>query len=119
MKLSPLLVIHKKTKMNNSFNFLGLAKKANAILIGQDDVLFALQHGIEMFVLISSDVSTTLLRKIQTKASATNSSIVKLGLSRGEIGSLLGIRSASVLAIKKDNSFAEKLKQIELCKKYS
>ncbi len=105
--------------MNNPFNFLGLARKANAILIGQDNVLLALQHGIEMFVLISSDVSTTLFRKIQSKTSTTNSTIVKLDLSRNEIGSLLGIRSASVLAIKKDNPFAEKLKQIELCKKNS
>ena len=99
--------------MNKNFSFLGLAKKANALLIGQDNVLFALKERCELFILVSNDVSSTLLRKIQAKTLSSNVTIINTDLSRGEMGTLLGIHSSSIVAIKKDNTFAEKIRQIE------
>ena len=100
--------------MKNDFNFLGLAKRANALYIGQDKVLCALNTGAEFFVLTSIDISPTLLRKVQAKASTAEITIVKTNLSREEIGSLLGINSSSILAIEKNNPFAKKIKQIDI-----
>ena len=98
--------------MTNKFNCLGLAKKANAVYIGQDIVLRALKNACEMYVLVSNDISQTLLRKIQAKALKGKVSIIYTDLSRSEIGSLLGMRSSCIVAIEKHNAFAEKIKEI-------
>ena len=100
--------------MKNDYNFLGLAKKANALYIGQDKVLFALNSNAEFFVLISTDISQTLLRKLHAKALNHSVTIIETNLTRGELGSLLGINSSSIIAIEKSNPFAKKIKQIDI-----
>lgn len=86
---------------------LGLARRAGELIVGQDRVLGALSAGQNLFVLLTHDHSVTLKRSIDARTVTTH---VLAGVSRLELGQLLGLRQAQIVALPVQSGFAEKIK---------
>ncbi|MDY2649091.1 MAG: DUF448 domain-containing protein [Pyramidobacter porci] len=86
---------------------LGLARRAGELIVGQDRVLNSLSAGQNLFVLLTRDHSETLKRAIDAKAADVH---VLAGVSRLELGQLLGLRQAQIVALPLRSGFAEKIK---------
>ena len=86
---------------------LGLARRAGELIVGQDRVLDSLSAGQNLFVLLTRDHSETLKRAIDAKAVDVH---VLAGVSRLELGQLLGLRQAQIVALPVRSGFAEKIK---------
>lgn len=86
---------------------LGLARRAGELIVGQDRVLGALSTGQNLFVLLTHDHSVTLKRSIDARTVTTH---VLAGVSRLELGQLLGLRQAQIVALPVQSGFAEKIK---------
>lgn len=86
---------------------LGLARRAGELIVGQDRVLNSLSAGQNLFVLLTRDHSETLKRAIDAKAVDVH---VLAGVSRLELGQLLGLRQAQIVALPLRSGFAEKIK---------
>ena len=86
---------------------LGLARRAGELIIGQDRVLDSLSAGQVLLVLLTHDHSDTLKRTIDVKNAGAH---VLTGISRLELGQLLGLRQAQIVALPVRSGFAEKIK---------
>lgn len=86
---------------------LGLARRAGELIVGQDRVLNSLSTGQNLSVLLTRDHSETLKRAIDAKAADVH---VLAGVSRLELGQLLGLRQAQIVALPLRSGFAEKIK---------
>ncbi|MCI6261484.1 MAG: DUF448 domain-containing protein [Pyramidobacter sp.] len=86
---------------------LGLARRAGELIVGQDRVLNSLSAGQNLSVLLTRDHSETLKRAIDAKAADVH---VLAGVSRLELGQLLGLRQAQIVALPLRSGFAEKIK---------
>ncbi|RKJ77429.1 DUF448 domain-containing protein [Pyramidobacter sp. CG50-2] len=86
---------------------LGLARRAGELIVGQDRVLGELSAGQNLFVLLTHDHSVTLKRSIDAKNAGAH---VLAGVSRLELGQLLGLRQAQIVALPVRSGFAEKIK---------
>ncbi len=88
-------------------SLLGLARRAGELLVGQDRTLEALSAGKNLTVLLANDHSAALKRTIDAKTADYR---VLNGISRAELGHLLGLRQAQIVALPVDSGFAEKIK---------
>lgn len=86
---------------------LGLARRAGELIIGQDRVLKSLSGGENLLVLLTRDYSDTLKRAIDAKNAGVH---VLAKVSRLELGQLLGLRQAQIVALPVRSGFAEKIK---------
>ena len=91
---------------------LGLARKAGELIVGQDRVLECLASRRDCLVLMSNDYSETLKRNVDAKGVPVH---ILADLSRLELGQLLGLRQAQIVALPAQSGFARKL--VELLRK--
>lgn len=88
-------------------NTLGLSRRAGELIVGQDRVLQSLSAGQNLFILLTNDHSAALKRAIDAKNTETH---VLTDISRSELGQLLGLRQAQVVALPVRSGFAGKIK---------
>lgn len=86
---------------------LGLARRAGELIVGQDRVLESLSAGRNLLVLLTHDHSDPLKRTVDAKNAAAH---VLAGVSRLELGQLLGLRQAQIVALPVRSGFVEKIK---------
>lgn len=91
-------------------DILGMARRAGALLVGQDKVLPALK-GTEAFaVFVTDDCSANVSRHIEAAARRGNADIFLLeGTGRGVLGASLGVTAAQVAALPMDSGFVKKI----------
>ena len=88
---------------------LSLARRAGELVIGQDRVLDALSAGQALLVLLTYDYSETLARSLASREADTR---VLTEVSRLELGHLLGLRQAQIVALPAKSGFAKKLMEL-------
>ena len=88
---------------------LGLARKAGELIVGQDRVLECLASRRDCLVLMSNDYSETLKRNVDAKGVPVH---ILADLSRLELGQLLGLRQAQIVALPAQSGFARKLVEL-------
>jgi predicted RNA-binding protein YlxR (DUF448 family)/ribosomal protein L30E len=101
------IAMSEESLMEEIKSTLGLARRAGELIVGQDRVLEGLSSGLNLFVLLASDYSPTLKRALDAKNAEAH---VLSGISRSELGQLLGLRQAQIAALPVRSGFAGKLK---------
>lgn len=89
-------------------NMLGLARRAGAIKIGQDDCL---AERAARFFIIASDCSDAVRRKVDARVEA-GSQMAALDADRSAMGAALGVSSAQIVALPIESGFVKKIKQL-------
>ena len=98
--------------MDKAFNFLGMCKKAGALLTGEDGVGGAARQGKAALIMTASDTAHNTLKKAENLAQWNNAVLVSLPWNKDALGELLGKRVCAILAITDKglaSAFAEKL----------
>ena len=95
--------------MDDVKSTLSLARRAGELVIGQDRVLDALSAGQLLLVLLTHDHSETLARSLASREADTR---VLTEVSRLELGHLLGLRQAQIVALPAKSGFAKKLMEL-------
>ena len=85
---------------------LGLARRAGALIIGQDKVL-SVRAG-RLLVITSCDPAVNVVRKLENQ-NEENSIYCLEGLSRERLGNAVGLGGTQIVAIDGKNGFAKKL----------
>ena len=95
--------------LDKILELLGLARRANRLIIGQDDVFRQLNKNI-LLILLTSDPSKSVQNKIITKAKTNKHIVVTLqDIDREKMGISLGIRQVQVVALPLSDGFAKKI----------
>lgn len=87
-------------------SMLGLARRARALIIGQDKVLAAKLN--KLLVVTSSDPAANVSRKLENREDGSSIYSIE-GLSRERLGTAVGLISTQIVAIDHKNGFAKKL----------
>lgn len=95
--------------MDDVKSTLSLARRAGELVIGQDRVLDALSAGQLLLVLLTHDHLETLARSLASREADTR---VLTEVSRLELGHLLGLRQAQIVALPAKSGFAKKLMEL-------
>lgn len=77
---------------------LGLARRSNNLMSGEDSCLKAIKKGKASLVIISEDASDNTFKRISDKCSYRKIVLLKL-FNRYELGSIIGKKFAVVLAV--------------------
>jgi len=96
--------------MNNLLNSLGLAKRAGALISGENVVLDAIMSKKAKLVLVSADISDGSFKKFNDKCNSNNIELVKLEFDRYQIGAALG-RGFRVCVALTDKNFVSMIKK--------
>ncbi len=89
---------------------LGMARRAGALLIGQDKVLPALRKREKYALFISEDCSADVFRRAVAAEKRDEAEIFLLeGVSRALLGASLGIASAQIAALPAESGFVKKI----------
>ncbi|MGI6049386.1 MAG: L7Ae/L30e/S12e/Gadd45 family ribosomal protein [Acetivibrionales bacterium] len=95
---------------NRIYSFIGLAKKAGAVLAGEGIVRAAIKNRRAFLVIMAKDASPNTKRKIET--ALFNSTVTMLEFGHKEnLGHMLGKAQLSVIAIT-DGGFAGRIKEM-------
>lgn len=89
-------------------SLLGLARRAGELVIGQDRVLELAATGADALLLFSSDCPD----KIKEKLIRSSLPCLQLGQNRTELGRVLGLNGAVVVALSREQGFAAKAEQL-------
>lgn len=98
---------HNSAKLKS---YIGLARRANKLALGQDNVLKAILSRQAMLVLISEDCGTAAARQIKGKSKTASIPVLIAG-TREEFGQAVGIPACSALAVL-DKGFAQLIKKV-------
>ncbi len=90
-------------------SLLGLARSAGELIVGQDRTLSGLSAGKNLTVLLANDHSAVLKRAIDAKTADCR---ILEGINRAELGHLLGLRQAQIVALPTESGFTEKIKDL-------
>lgn len=94
--------------MNDALmRFMGLARRAGKLSLGNDPALEALQKGSVHLVLLAGDLSPRTGAGVERAAKQNGVAVVKIGATMDEMSMALG-RRTGVVAVN-DPGFAEKL----------
>ncbi len=91
--------------MSDSLRFLGLARKAGRVALGDSATEEAVRGGKARLILTASDISGNSLERAERFAAAAGSCLVRLPYSKADIGAALG-RSTTAMAAVTDLNFA-------------
>jgi len=94
-----------------SKSYLGLARRAGKLAIGQDKTLQAIRVRESALVILSEDCGTAAERKIRGKAKTASVKVLTLG-TRTELGQAIGLAPVSALAVL-DRGFAAIIEKYE------
>ena len=80
-------------------NLLGMMRRANAIIIGEDKAAEAVRAGKAKLLLLSSDASANAGRKAENLVNGRNVQMLHLPFDREELGGALGVGGCSMSAV--------------------
>ena len=92
---------------NKIYSFIGLARKAGAVVPGEELSAKAVRQGKAHLTIIALDASENTVKKIKTALYSTNIPAVRFG-TREKLGWILGKAFISVLTVT-DKEFSGKL----------
>ncbi|HHW21900.1 MAG TPA: 50S ribosomal protein L7ae [Clostridiaceae bacterium] len=95
---------------NKIYSFIGLARKAGAVAMGEGLAEQAVKRGKAYLVLIADDAASNTAKKIRTAVYGRNVPLVGFG-KKEQLGQILGKTFVSVIAVT-DRSFAERIKEL-------
>ncbi len=98
--------------MDKTLNFLGLCKRAGALVTGEDGVSGALRSGEAKLVMTASDAAENTRGKAEYLAELRGVTAIRLPYDKDSLGELLARRVCAVLAITDKNlagAFMQKL----------
>lgn len=91
-------------------SILGLARRAGALLQGQDRIRDALKSGKFLVILYASDVSGNVQRMFNGYEERAQCKVYRLkSIDRKVLGEALGLASAQILGLPQGSGFADKL----------
>lgn len=92
---------------------LGMARRAGALLVGQDKVLAALKSGGRYVVFVTCDCAANVTRRLETAAGRGRAEIILIkGTDRAELGAALGVTAAQTAALPAESGFVKKIHTI-------
>jgi ribosomal protein L7Ae-like RNA K-turn-binding protein len=94
--------------MGRVLALLGMARRANELIIGQDRILRALSPGRGLFIVAAADCSQNVLRKTGRLCDIR----VVSGLSRESLGTAVGVGNTQIVALPAGSGFVKKLKEL-------
>lgn len=100
--------------MSNSLNYLGIARKANKLEIGEDFTAVAARTKKARIIVVASDASDNAKRKAANFSQTNNIPIVELKYTRQELGTVLDKAFPAMAAITDigiASAFINKLKE--------
>lgn len=96
------------------YSFIGLARKAGKLALGEALAEQAIKRGKAQLVIVAKDASDNTRKKIETALFGKNIPMLRFG-SREKLGHMLGKSFFSVIAVT-DKGFSEEIKKmIEHC----
>lgn len=95
---------------NKIYSFIGLARKAGAIVTGEGLTEQAVKREKALLVLVTHDASINTRKKIETVLYDKNIPLLEFG-HKEKLGHMLGKTFFSVIAVT-DRGFAERIKQL-------
>lgn len=98
--------------MDKTMNFLGLCKRAGALVTGEDGVNGAARSGEAKLVMTAADTAENTREKAEYIAGLCSVTAIRLPYDKDSLGELLGKRVCAVLAITDKNlakAFLQKL----------
>lgn len=91
-------------------DMLGMARRAGALIVGQDNVLPALKRSGVLAVFVTRDCSGNVSRHVESAAARGSAKIFLLeDTSRSELGASIGTASAQIAALPAESGFAKKI----------
>ena len=97
--------------MDNLLSFLGLMKKASALVIGADNIYTATEFGKVKILVLAKDTAKNTVSAVQNTALNWELPLITLDFTKAEIGEALGQNECAAFGIT-DTGFA-----LALCKK--
>jgi ribosomal protein L7Ae-like RNA K-turn-binding protein len=94
--------------MSRVLAFLGMARRANELIIGQDRVKKALSSGRRLFIVAAADCSQSVLRGAGRLCDIR----VAGGLSRESLGMAVGVGKTQIVALPAGSGFVKKLEEL-------
>ena len=98
--------------MDKVLNFLGMCKRAGALVTGEDGALGAARSGEARLMMLASDAAENTSKRAEFYAESCGLVLVRLPYSKDALGDILGRRVCAVMAVTDKNfarSFLEKL----------
>ena len=95
---------------NRIYSFIGLARKAGALVSGENAVENAVRYGKACLVVIAFDASQNTAKKVTDCCAASSVKTMQFG-SKSGLGGILGREMYSVIAIT-DKRFSDRLKEM-------
>ena len=92
-----------------ALSLLGIARRAHALVVGQDKVFAAMRGGDELFIITSADCSPNVMRKALSSNCET---LVAESFSRESLGAAIGVMNAQIVALPGGSGFVKKLKEL-------
>ena len=99
-----------------ALSLLGMARKARALIVGQDEVFAAMRGGGEFFIIASADCSPNVMRKATSPKCET---LVAESFSRESLGAAIGVMNAQIVALPLGSGFVKKLKELLIGGKFN
>lgn len=92
------------------YSFIGLAKKAGAVMAGEGLTEMAVKRGKAYLVIITEDASLNTRKKIETALFSSNIPMIEFG-NKDKLGQRLGKTFFSVISVT-DRGFADRIKEL-------
>ena len=92
-----------------ALSLLGMARKARALIVGQDKVFAAARGGNELLIITSADCSPNVMRKALSSNCET---LAARDFSRETLGAAVGVMNAQIVALPRGSGFVKKLKEL-------
>ncbi|NLX64277.1 MAG: 50S ribosomal protein L7ae [Clostridiaceae bacterium] len=95
---------------NKVYSFIGLAKKAGAVIAGEGLTEMSLKKGKACLVIITEDASHNTRKKVETALYNRDIPLIKFG-HKEKMGQTLGKSLLSVISVT-DRGFADRIKEM-------
>jgi ribosomal protein L7Ae-like RNA K-turn-binding protein len=95
---------------NRIYSFIGLARKAGAVAMGEALAEQAVKRKKACLVLVTLDASDNTVKKIETALYGSDIPMIRFG-NKEDLGHILGKSAFSVIAIT-DKGFSERIKTL-------
>lgn len=91
-------------------DMLGMARRAGALIVGQDNVLPALKRSETLAVFVTTDCAGNVSRHVESAAARGSAKVFLLeDTARSELGACIGTASAQIVALPAESGFAKKI----------
>ena len=101
--------MRQNSEAEQALSMLGIARRARALLVGQDKVFAAIRNGDKLFIIASADCSQNVIRKMLSSNCET---LFVESFSRESLGAAIGVMNAQIVALPSGSGFVKKLKEL-------